>query len=173
MGGGCQAVLRAAPGLPLKGEAYALAKKKKPLGKAVVRYKLTNYRLVPDKPGEHKRRYKNIKTGQEISRREFAAKARREVVVVKPKEKLTVREKRVKWYANHYNHQIYDMATPDNYRLDEYISQADAEEMAEFQRYEAMIHSRDEAVREIGYEYFADLEDEYLHEDWGESPGAA
>lgn len=146
-----------------------MAKKPKPLGKPVVRLKLRNFRQIEDVPGEHKRRFKNIKTGQEISRREFAARAKREIVIVKPKESLTIREKRIKWFANHHNHMEFN----DDPRSDDYISFSQAAEDPEFIMYERMIHDRDAEIRQIAYDYFGDLEYEYEYEDWGETPGAA
>jgi hypothetical protein len=148
-------------------------KKPKPQAKVVYRYKLRNFRQLEDKPGEHKRQAINIKTGQVISRREFVARAKKEVVIQKPKEKSTIHEKRVKWYANHYNHEEFDRMVGAGTQSGDYISFDDVESDSEFRMYEDMIHSRDAELRELAYDYFEELEDEYLNEDWGETPGAA
>jgi hypothetical protein len=146
-------------------------KKEPPRGRVEVRLKVRNYRPIE---GDKRRRAVNIKDPTDIiSRRQFVARAKREVVIIKPKEHLSIHEKRVKWYANHVNHEEFDRMVGAGEKSGDFISLDDAEGMKEFQMYENMIHSRDADIRAIGYDYFADLEDEYLNEDWGETAGAA
>lgn len=137
--------------------------------KPKVRLHLRNYRPIKYGAGKAARRYVNIKTGQEIGVREFQARAERiEVKPKPPKELESIKRKRAKWYANHYNREIFMQeghGTPD-----EYMSYDEAMADPDFIEHEAMIHSRDETIRDEGYAYFDELYDEYQNEDWGETP---
>lgn len=114
-----------------------------------------------------KRRQINVETGEIISRRQFEARAiKRAYKPPKPKATPTIRQRRAKWYANHVNRQAWIRSAPQ----DAYISYAEAMESADFQMYERFIRSTDRDIREIGYNYFDELEWEYDNVDWGDTP---
>ena len=133
------------------------------------RLHLRNYRAIKGREGAKERRYYNIQDPSDtISVREFQERAKRIVVVPRePKKRLTVYEKRAKWMKNHINRQHW--LNGDDPKT-AYISRQEAAELPEFQLFERLIHSRDADVREVGYDYFEQLEYEYEHEDWGETP---
>jgi hypothetical protein len=130
---------------------------------------LENYRPVKYGAGKKARNYYNKNTGEVISVREFQKRAEWREVKPKPhREPQSIHEKRVRWYTNHYNREIF--MTEGHGTPDEYISFSEAEADPDFIAHEAMIRSRDEAVRDEGYAYFDELYDEYQNEDWGETP---
>lgn len=120
--------------------------------------------------GDAKRRAVNPRTGEVISRREFVKRAKRiepeqqKVTPKKPRE--TVKQRRARWYANHVNRQVW----LEEGNTDEYISFDQAINSPEFQYYDSLIHSRYEEDRALGYDYFDELEQEFMSQDWGETP---
>jgi hypothetical protein len=117
--------------------------------------------------GDKARRAKNSKTGEIISRREFAKRATKiEVKEKPPKKRETKRDQRARWYADHYNR----LTWLDNGQPQEYMSFEEAKESFEFQYYEALIRSPYEEDRMTGYDFFEELEQEFVSEDWGETP---
>lgn len=117
--------------------------------------------------GDTKRRHVNKKTGEVISRREFVNRAKRvtyEPKPKKPKVRETIHQKRVRWYANHINREVW--LSGDN----NYISFEDAANDVDFKYFEALIKSRYREDRVMGYSFFEELEEEFLYEDWGTTP---
>ena len=122
--------------------------------------------------GDTARRAKNDKTGEIISRREFVKRAERVELKQKPiKKRETRKEQRARWYANNSNKQTWEeyIRNP-NSPQPEYISFAEAMASPEFQYFEGLIRSPYEEDRKLGYNYFEELEDEFLTQDWGETP---
>lgn len=118
------------------------------------------------------RHYRDKQTGKVVSKTFVYNRALRVRITPQETERRKrertegVHGNRVRWYANHRNHETWKR----NGEPHEYISFAEASEEAEFIMYESFIRDRDSFVREIGYDYFRDLEEEYDDEDWGESP---
>jgi hypothetical protein len=134
------------------------------------------YRYVLGKEFERipgpERHYREIKTGKVVSRSYVYKRARRVRVSEVEKERRekrrreTIHDRRVRWYANRYNHAVWKR-DGDPW---EYISLEEAESQDEFNLYEELIHDPDYDIRAIGYEYFRELEEEYDQEEWGETP---
>ena len=116
--------------------------------------------------GDKARRYRNEKTGEIISLRQFQKRASRVQVEVKPKPRLTAREKRIRWMANHINREVWESGGAQW----EYQSYREIENSFEFQYYESLVHSGYESDRELAREFWDELEEEYAEMDWGESP---
>lgn len=116
--------------------------------------------------GDKARRYRNEVTGETISLRQFQARAVLKEVEVKRKERLTPHQQRVRWYANYENKRVWK----EGGKPWEYVSYAQVEQSPEFNFYEGLIHSYYEGDRDVGYEFFRELEEEYADQDWGETP---
>ncbi len=115
--------------------------------------------------GNAARRYRNIQTGETISRRAFATRARRVEVIQLPHVRETIKEQRLKWYTNYVNRQIWlEHGLPY-----EYVSQAEMSRSPEFNYYNDLVSSSYEGDREMAYEFWDEMEDIYANEDWGES----
>lgn len=134
------------------------------------------YRYILGKEFERipgpERHYREIKTGKEVSRSYVYRRVQRRRVSEQEKSQRekrrreTVHDRRVRWYANHYNHAVWSR----NGDPWEYISFDEVEYDDEFNLYEELLHDRDRDIRAIGYEYFREMETEYEEEDWGETP---
>lgn len=123
------------------------------------------------------RQYREISTGRVVSRSYVYARStrrkvsERDIQYRQQRRGETVHQKRIRWYANHVNHSVWNreqesgVLTPDDY-----ISFDQAEDDVDFQVYEGLIHSRYEEDRDYGYAYFRELEEEYDSEEWGETP---
>lgn len=128
-----------------------------------VRLVLSGYEAIQ---GDKARRFRNIQTGETISRRQFAARAKRVEVEVQPKEYLTRREERLRWYTNYVNRQTWLEGGLSN----EYVSLAEMSKSPEFNYYDDLVRSPYEADRETAREFWDELEDIYANQDWGETP---
>jgi hypothetical protein len=117
--------------------------------------------------GDKARRAINNKTGEVISRREYSKRASLVETKTKPvKKRETAQERRARWYANSVNRQNWlDDSPPEDY-----ISFEQAKKMPEFQYFESLIRSRYEEDRDTGYDFFDQLEQEFMTQDWGETP---
>lgn len=118
------------------------------------------------------RKYRDRQTGKVVSKTYVYNRTERvrvresEIQFKKKVREETVRKHRVRWFANHHNHEVWKRMGEQW----EYMSFDDVENDPEFNIYNDLIRARDADVREIGYEYFRELEDEYENEDWGETP---
>ena len=116
-----------------------------------------------------KRQYVDRQTGEVVSRSFVYARSKRvrisqkEIERAEARRRETVHRRRARWFANHHNREVYERRGAQS----EYISFDQAEDDDEFVLYESLIHSRDDDLRDLGYAYFQELEDEYENEDWG------
>ncbi|SRR6266568_123585 len=116
--------------------------------------------------GDKARRFRNIKTGETISRRQFATRAERVEYTTTPKVKKTAKQHRAELFANWVNRDIYLTGGHPS----EYLSFKEVEENLEFQIYEGFVHSRVESDRDYAREFYDELEEIYAAQDWGETP---
>lgn len=118
------------------------------------------------------RKYRDLETGKIVSRSYvYARTEKKRISQQKVERKRRERTEgtvanRARWYANHYNHEVWKR----NGEPWEYMAIDDSYMSEEFNMYNDFIRSRDADVREIGYDYFRDLEEEYDTEEWGETP---
>lgn len=117
------------------------------------------------------RRYKEIATGNIVTRyyvEQHAPKIRLTRTELRRREKgrRTVHDNRVIWFRNHANREIWLRGGLES----SYIGKAEVEADQEFTNMELLIHADDADIREIGYDYFDELEQEYTYVEWGDSP---
>lgn len=122
-------------------------------------------------PGQ-KRRYRELSSGKIVSRYYMEKNAAKVALTKAERRQIALRRKpahdrRVTTFKNNKNREVWLRGgTPESY-----WGASDVEIDQEFVNMELLLHARDADIRGIGHDYFDELEDEYIHTEWGDSPG--
>lgn len=117
------------------------------------------------------RRYRELSTGRVVTRyyvEQHAPKVRLTRTELRQRDvrRRSVHDNRVIWFRDHKNYEAWLRGAPPS----SYWGKADVEEDQEFINMELLIQAYDPDIRDIGYDYFRELEEEYEYIQWGDSP---